>query len=264
MHYEEYLKTIRKKYPTKKGFSLTEINGFIRDFTNNEYKTRKALFDAYFKEKMQKKRGPATQHLENVIFAASQLANITKRGVEMFKKIERDFTATMKTIEKIYDDPDAVFRIVNNDIQKMAKNIQEIITGQFRLLDSQQQEMLDTIKDADELTEKLKELYKEVFLSEEFYDKLDEAFQEMAEQFEKIDPLILDMFDYPRFDVIDALFKEITEAYSDADVSQLQESLKALKNFLDKIKKITRKTNTLFQKIALDQKANAILILNIS
>ncbi len=255
LHYEEYLKTIRKKYPTKKVFSLTEINGFVRDFTNNEYKTRKALFDAYFKEKMQKKRGPATQHLENVIFAASQLANITKRGVEMFKQIERDFTATMKTIEKIYDDPDAVFRIVNNDIQKMAKNIQEIITGQFRLLDSQQQEMLDTIKDADELTEKLKELYKEVFLSEEFYDKLDEAFQEMAEQFEKIDPLILDMFDYPRFDVIDALFKEITEAYSNADVSQLQESLKALKNFLDKIKKITRKTNTLFQKIALDQKA---------
>ena len=28
-----------------------------------------------------------------------------------------------------------------------------------------------------------------------------------------------------------------------------------MKNFLDKIKKITRKTNTLFQKIALDQKA---------
>ena len=185
LHYEEYLKTIRKKYPTKKVFSLTEINGFVRDFTNNEYKTRKALFDAYFKEKMQKKRGPATQHLENVIFAASQLANITKRGVEMFKKIERDFTATMKTIEKIYDDPDAVFRIVNNDIQKMAKNIQEIITGQFRLLDSQQQEMLDTIKDADELTEKLKELYKEVFLSEEFYDKLDEAFQEMPNNLKK-------------------------------------------------------------------------------
>lgn len=255
LHYEEYLKTIRKKYPTKKGFSLTEINGFIRDFTNNEYKTRKALFDAYFKEKMQKKRGPASQHLENVIFAASQLANITKRGVEMFKKIERDFTATMKTIEKIYDDPDAVFRIVNNDIQKMAKKIQEIITGQFGLLDSQRQEMLDTIKDTNELTEKLKELYKEVFLSEEFYDKLDEAFQEIAEQFEKIDSLILDMFDYPRLDELNALFKEITEAYSNADVSQLQESLKALKNFLDKIKKITRKTNTLLQRIALDQKA---------
>lgn len=139
--YQKYLKEIGEKFPVKEKYSVKTLNRFIEVFTDGKYTTKSNLFKAYLREQTNKKRGFATESLDNMIFLASEIGNQVKASVESFQEIKSELNKFKTNIHSFLNDDSLLLlakggifylrnkfvREINKLLNKMkkAKNVEE-------------------------------------------------------------------------------------------------------------------------------------------
>jgi hypothetical protein len=130
---DKYNKQMKSMFPESEKYTNAELNKFISDFTSGQFTTKGKLVDEYLKERASKKKGDATIAINNILFIASLFSSTAKGGVEIYKKIEEEFSNFKGAIEYILESDD-IFEVADNALVKTFKQIKSDFKKSFELV----------------------------------------------------------------------------------------------------------------------------------
>ena len=107
--YVEINKALKDKmnalFPTAPLMNNKDINTFIKVYTDGAYTTKIALIAAYLNEREGKRRGPATDALDTIIFMAGQYERLVQAGSETYGALRKAFTELLKNANYVVSAP---------------------------------------------------------------------------------------------------------------------------------------------------------------
>ena len=223
--FNTYMNEIAKMFPSSKKYTLQELNNFIKTFTGGKFTTKGALLTAYFEEKANKKRGDASQAVDNIIYIASTMGSKVKSAVEAFTQLENEFKTFKNNVESLITNPESVLKI--DTITKIFKRIKKS----------------DVLVRVFNNTYKGKKTYQ---LDESTFVQILEEIDLLSDAYDNISDETILMFDLPsRQDVADtldqleyAINRMIDQIVIDGYVSDIREFSTAIDNFKDKLNAI--------------------------
>lgn len=110
--FNTYMNKIAKIFPSSKKYTLQELNDFINTFTSGKFTTKGALLTAYFQEKANKKRGDASNAVDNIIYIASTMGEKVKSAVEVYTQLEKEFTTFKNQVESLITNNDSSLGLI--------------------------------------------------------------------------------------------------------------------------------------------------------
>jgi hypothetical protein len=216
--YVEINKILKDKmntlFPAAPLMSNKDINRFIKVYSDGAYNTKIDLIAAYLNERDNKRKGPATNALNTIIYMAGQYENIVQVGSETYGKLRKAFSELIKSANYVVNAP--VTEVVTS-LKAQIKNRYESLIGELeriskRIMKGELKYLPGHPATIDPLDPtKLNEAVKDQTIDlEAWLNNFRDAMEDFVDEYGKIQPEIAVAFNMPSFaDVKDMMEKAI-------------------------------------------------------
>jgi len=185
---KKHMEILKKKFPSKEKYTLKELNDFLNEFTDGQFTTRGQLLNEYQKEQSNKKRGPATIAIDNIIYVSSLLSKTVQSAAALYKNIQEEFETFKRGMLLLIEHPDQALILYERRVFDF---------GTFKYKGT----MFDLYQD---MLSMHKTLHNEIvagtaIVSIDFYEDLREMFSEFIDVYADINSDVITLFGMPKY-----------------------------------------------------------------
>lgn len=186
----KYFAEINKMFPgSKKVYNIKAQNDFIKKFSKEAFTTRKKLLEQYLVEYSTNKKGIATTTLNNIIYIASELGKTVTTFDNIYTKIEQDFTSFKDQIEYLVNEPKGTLQLMGEGIPRQVSKIYSHLKNLLKDVQANGTDGLDITT----------------------LDKMYEVVEKLYDAYGYLDPVALDVFDFPEQSVVEKALDDLLD-----------------------------------------------------
>ena len=209
---------LKKIYPATQTYTRQELNAFLDSFTSGKIKTRGQLIQQFIQEQAARKRGFATETIDNIIFLTKTFQTAMVEAGNNYEALLNEFIKLRMDIEFLLTEGESFISVNNNQVFSIANKVKRIYARVFggQTYDSKRKIItLTRVKDSIVVDNDIVEeqidtqtsilgnvVFSKVINRSQIIEQILEEIADFLDEYQDLDQRFLDMFGMPSYETV--------------------------------------------------------------